>query len=117
MATKTVLYEPSADVVFIGTDVKVAFTPSATGFDIDNDEWSVEIKYGSNETAYKTFTREDMIVEQNPKGENVYSVILDTSNMVGLVFAVVRVRIPDRNCDDGIRKEVAKFELFKVYQT
>ena len=100
--------------IYTGTTVKTCIRPKGTGFDIDNHEWSVEVRYGGNKT-YKTFERADMRVRHNDQfNRNDYYIVVDTTKVTGVVKAIVRAKIPDNECDGGIRNEVAVIELYTV---
>ncbi len=89
-----------------GTTLKFLLTPTATGFDAAEDDWEVEIRYGSMGKVYKTFAKSDL-VESN----DGYFVVIETDGMNGLVRAIVRAYVNDEDCDNGIRKEVEVVDL------
>lgn len=98
-----------ADKIYVGTTLKVAINPTATDFDPRTDNWTVEVRYGSQNLLYKVFQKEDLIDD-----DERYYAIIDTNGMIGDVKAIVRAEIPDDDCDDGIRYEVAVATICKI---
>jgi len=92
-----------------GTTLKFYLNPTATGFDAQTDDWEVEIRYGSSQRTYKTFKKTDL--KESTDG---WVLPIDTTNMNGLVRAIVLARLNDDDCDDGIRKEVCVVDLCEL---
>lgn len=107
----------STGSIYVGTTLKVAVSPYAAGFNAHRDDWTVEVRYGDDDTLYQLFEKDDMI--EGEDGE--YYVIIDTTNLSGDVRAIVRADIPDDDLDnypeqgaDGIRKEVAVVHICRI---
>lgn len=95
---------------YVGSELKLLLTIDADGFDIDNDDWTVTIRRGTN---VKTFTKESNTVRDS---EGAWYLLLDTKEMgPGLYVMITDVDIPDTDFPDGLRHETYKQELFKVY--
>lgn len=97
------------DRIYMGTEAKVVLTPVAEGFDPDENEWWVDVRYGSGNKLFKTYTKSDMV-----KSDGMWCIIVDTLTMSGDVRAIITAEIPDDDCDDGLRREVTVVRLFNV---
>lgn len=107
------------DSAFYGTEAKFLLEITSPGFDMDRDEFEVELKRGS---VTKTFAKSDLVVETytdtvdgNPVEKNNYYVCFDTREFgKGIMTAIVTAHVPDNDFPDGIRDEVDKFDFFNV---
>lgn len=97
------------DKVWTGTMLKFIVQPEARGFNPDENDWSVEIRYGSLGKVYKTFQRDELI-----KSKDGYIVVIDTEGLNGMVYAIVTAWIPDTDCEDNLRREVVKVGLVNI---
>jgi len=89
----------------VGTKLKYALTIRADGFDMDEDDFMVEIKRGANSIVLK---KED--IERDSEGQ--YYVCFDTTELgSGSICAVVTAYVPDADFPDGVRTEVMKINL------
>lgn len=95
------------DKVYVGTELKYKVTITASGFDMDTDDWTVTIARGK---VSKTFAKSECI-----HGEDGWYVCLDTTELgAGAYHAVVTAYVPDTDFPDGLRTEVKRFELPSV---
>lgn len=93
--------------VFVGTEVKFKVNITSSGFNMDNDDWSVTIRVGS---VSREFAKADCV-----HGEDGYYVCFDTTEFgVGTYYAIVRADVPDSDFPDGIRTEFTKVALVHV---
>lgn len=103
------------DKAFLGTQPKYLIDIQADGFDMDRDNFEVELKRGE---VSKTFTKEDLPTEEYVvEGEvkNHYYVCFDTVDFgAGIVKVKVSMWIPDIDFPNGLRKIVDKFDLLIV---
>lgn len=90
---------------YVGTTLKILVEPTATGFNAAENNWSVEVRYGSQDTLYKKYEKEDLVETDDGK----YIAVVDTrEGVVGDVKVWVTAEIPDDDCEGGIRYEVGK---------
>lgn len=96
------------DKVYLGTKLKYAVSLSSPGFDLQRDEFSVDIIRGPKRIH---FEKEDLVVDENGK----YYVCFDTMELGGgIIEAIITAFVPDEDFDDGIRTEVAKLRLLSA---
>jgi len=92
---------------------------TASGFDMDTDNFEVTLKRGSKSL---TFTKEDMVAEEYTDiVDNIsitkhhYYVCFDSSYFGnGVISAVVTAWIPDDDFEGGLRRIVDKFDIINV---
>ncbi len=95
------------DKTYLGTELKYKVTMTATGFDMDTDDWEVTIVRGATK---RTFTKSECV-----QGQDGWFVCFDTKDFgAGNYYAIMTAFVPDADFDDGYRKEVKKFELLSV---
>lgn len=97
------------ETAFAGTVLKLLVTPEATGFDIDDNEWNVEVKYGSLGKTLKVYEKSDMI-----RSDDGYIVLIDTEGISGYIHIIVTAYVPDSDIRNGFRKEVVKEALCNI---
>ena len=96
------------DQVFVGTKLKFAITISSPGFDISEDDFTVDIRRGAKMLH---FEKDDLVVDENGK----YYVCFDTTELGGgIIEAIITAFVPDEDFDDGIRTEVVKLRLLSA---
>lgn len=94
--------------VFVGTKLKFAITISSPGFDINEDDFTVDIRRGSKSIH---FEKDDLVVDEHDQ----YYVCFDTAELgSGLIEAIITAFVPDDDFDDGIRTEVVKLTLLSA---
>ena len=92
-------------LVYVGTDLKFAISISSPGFDITEDDFTVDIRRGPKQIH---FEKEELIEDESGQ----YYVCFDTTELgSGLIEAIITAHVPDDDFDDGIRTEVAKVKL------
>lgn len=104
---------------FNGTMLKYLLEITASGFDMDRDDFEVALKRG---TKSLTFRKEDLAVETYTEViDNVsvekhhYYVCFDSSYFGnGTIVVVVTAWVPDSDFDGGVRRIVDKFDLINV---
>ena len=94
--------------VYVGTKLKFFIEISSPGFSIEDDNFTVDIIRGNNVIHFEKheldFTDEGFFL------------CFDTSKLgVGIISAKVVAYVPDSDFDDGIRTEVVRVDLAKVY--
>ncbi|MBQ6577232.1 MAG: hypothetical protein IJL91_05740 [Bacteroidales bacterium] len=102
-----------------GTMLKYLLEITASGFDMDRDDFEVTLKRGSKSL---TFKKEDMVTEEYTDIVNNisitkhhYYVCFDSTYFGnGVLVAVVTAWIPDDDFDDGRRRIVDRFDLINV---
>lgn len=92
-------------MAYDGTDLKILVEMTATGFDMDTDDWSVGIKCGNK--VVKKIPKEEAV-----KTEEGWFVCVRAADLKpGQVEVIGYAKIPDDDFDDGIRNEVEKDKL------
>lgn len=107
------------DNAFQGTMLKYLLEITASGFDMDRDDFEITLKRGAKSL---TIPKSDMVVEAYTESENNiliekhrYYVCFDSAYFGnGVIVAVVTAWIPDTDFEGGVRKEVDKFNLINV---
>lgn len=92
-----------------GTVLKLLVTPEATGFDIDDNEWYVEVRYGSLGKTLKVYGKSDLL-----RTDDGYVALIDTEGISGNIYIIVTAYVPDSDIRNGYRKEVVKEMLCNV---
>jgi len=97
------------DKTYLGTELKYKVTITASGFSMDDDDWSVTISRGK---ISKSFPKSECI-----HGEDGWYVCFDTSELgAGQYIATITALVPDDDFPDGFRTEVQKITLPLVEQ-
>lgn len=92
---------------YVGTEMKYKVTISATGFNINNDDWNIEVFRGKTS---RKFTKEECI-----HGLDGWYLCFDTTDFgPGLYYAILTAYVPDSDFPDGYRTEVKKLLLEPV---
>lgn len=95
------------DKIYVPTELKYKVTMTATGFSMDNDDWSVTITRGANS---RTFLKSECV-----HGQDGWYVCFNTADFgAGKYYATLTAYVPDSDFPDGLRTEVKKFELDTV---
>ena len=93
---------------YVGTKLKYALSISSPGFDMAEDDFSVDI-LGSRTRVH--FDKEDLVVDENDQ----YYVCFDTAELGdGIIDAVITAFVPDEDFDDGVRTEKVKLTLISA---
>lgn len=93
------------DISFEGSDLKIQVEMTASGFDMDTDDWSVGIKCGSKIVAI--IPKADAI-----RNDSGWFVCIRAEKLkTGLIEVIGYGKIQDNDFDDGIRNEVNKDTL------
>ncbi len=96
------------DECYTGTELKYLVTIQSPGFSMADDNFEITIKKGS---VSQTFKKEDLILRDG----NFYLCFDSTPFGGGIAEAVAKAFVPDADFDDGIRTEVHKVSLVKIY--
>lgn len=92
-------------MAYDGTDLKIYVTMTASGFDMDDDDWDVSIKCGNK--IVKTIPKADA-----QHGEDGWFVCVKATDLrPGQIDIIGHAKIPDVDFDDDIRNEVEKEHL------
>lgn len=109
--------------IYKGTEKKFSLDIDAEGFDMDEDDFQVEVctprssvvgvKSLGGSADVRIF-REDS--DSSSSGESgTWWVIVDTQNLIpGDLRVIVTAHVPDANANDGIRNEVDVVQLGKL---
>ena len=96
--------------ILLGSDIKFKITIESEGFDINENDFSVEL-YKGGVGAIKTYTKEDLVKTD----EGDWLMCVETNKLtVGSYYAVVWTHVPDDDFPDKERTEVSKTPLFTV---
>lgn len=97
-----------AEYAYLGTELKFLVEIEAEDFDMDLDDFEVEIIRGSK-TLH--FGKEDMFKDD----ENNWYVCFDTQDLkTGKISARIIAYVPDADFPDGTRTEVQRLDLITV---
>lgn len=95
---------------YVGTDLKLLVEITAEGFDMDKDNYTIELRCGR---VTKTVPKSEIVVHEEE--DDGHYLIVDTREFgAGMLTAVVRAAVPDDDCPDGVRHEVAVVELCRI---
>ncbi len=110
-----------------GDEIKFAIKIEATGFDMDTDDFDIEVKSGntsvkgykdstkSQDTAVRVFYEEKTVQPDTEDGEEPqepvtvkewYAIVNTATLAVGQMRVISTAYIVDANADDGIRKSI-----------
>ena len=93
---------------YIGTKLKYQVTASSSGFDMAENDFTVEI---TNGTKSRVFAKSELVQDEN----NKFYVCFDTRDFgIGQLTMIITAFVPDLDFDGGIRTEVEKKELIYV---
>lgn len=119
-----------------GDEIKFAINIEATGFDMDTDDFDIEVKSGntsvkgykdstkSQDTAVRVFYEEKTVQPDTEEGEEPqepvtvkewYAIVNTATLAVGQMRVISTAYIVDANADDGIRKsiDVKKLDILR----
>ena len=90
------------DSYYVGTDLKFLVNITASGFSMDDDEYTIVLRCNGKEV------QGDVVEGEN----NEHYLLVDTSQFgSGLLKMIVYADVPDEDFPDGTRREVASFDL------
>lgn len=96
------------DQVWLGSEVKLAVSITAEGFDMMRDDFRIVIHGGMGNIEVP---REGLLI--NESGEWILGI--DTNALgAGKVTMVTYAEVPDSDFPDGVRTEVDKTEIFTI---
>ena len=96
---------------YVGTDLKFAINITASGFNMNRDDYDIKIVCG-NRT--KTVTQDDIVEGDN----NTHYLLIDTSEFSGgLIKLIVTAKVPDDDFENDYRREVTVHDLCYVKKT
>lgn len=104
----------------VGTELKYKVEVTASGFSMDENDFTVEVRRGSRS---KVYGKNDMIireVESEGEGgqtvtETEYYITIDTAFFgSGKYDFITRAYVPDDDFDDGLRTEIDKQSILIV---
>lgn len=96
------------DEAFLGTEKKYLIKIESSGFDMETDDFEIEIKRGP-----KTIHLEKSDLVQDVEGN--FFITFDTQELgAGGVSMTVTAHVPDEDFPDGIRDEVDKFKFLRI---
>lgn len=97
----------TGDLTYEGTDLKILVELTASGFDMDNDDWRIGIKCRNK--IVKVITKEEAL-----RGDDGWLVTIKAEEMKpGPIEIVGYADIPDDDFDTEIRREVDKEYLLQ----
>lgn len=95
------------ELTYEGTDLKILVTLTATGFDMDEDDWRIGIKCRNK--VVKVITKEEAI-----RKEDGWFITVSAEDLKpGTIEIVGYADIPDDDFESEIRREVAKESLLE----
>lgn len=98
------------DECFLGTEKKYLIKIESAGFDMEQDDFEVTIKRGSNVLS---FTKDDLV--QDRDDEDNWYITFNTLDLgAGMASMTVAAHVPDNDFPDGIRDEVDKFNFLRI---
>lgn len=95
---------------YVGTDLKFLVEITADGFDMNEDNYTIELRCGR---VSKTVLKSD-IVNAGEENENHYLVIDTREFGSGMLTAIVHADVPDDDLPGGLRHEVTVLELCRI---
>jgi len=96
------------DEAVLGTEKKYILKIESTGFDMEEDDFDVEIRRGPQ---YLRILKSDMIKDF----EGNFYFTFNTADLgVGYATIVVTAHVPDSDFLDGIRDEVDTFRFLRI---
>ena len=105
-----------AQIIYQGDEKKFAIELTAPGFNIDTDDFDIEVKSpkasikaskGASTEALVIFS-EDVTPQEGDPYKQWYAIVDTTTLSVGEVNVIATAHIPDTNANDGIRRESDK---------
>ena len=96
--------------MYQGDEKKFAIELTAPGFNIDNDDFDIEVKSPKvSLKASKGASTEQLVIFSETSGsKKVWYAIVDTTTLsTGDINVIATAHIPDANANDGIRRESA----------
>lgn len=96
------------DEAFLGTEKKYLLEIESDGFDMERDDFEVDIKRGP-----KTIHLEKSDLIKDTEGN--FFITFDTAELgAGGASMTVTAHVPDTDFPDGIRDEVDKFKFLRI---
>ena len=93
---------------YVGTELKFAFTIAASGFDMEEDNFQIQLK-GAKKSLL--IPKEDCFTDDNDQ----WYFTFDSSKLgTGMVNAIFTAFVPDDDFEDGYRTEVTKIDLIYI---
>lgn len=89
------------DIIVAGTEAKYFVDIQQDGFDMQENDFQVELKYGMFGNSI-VITKAEMTADTSGK----YFFEFSTAGMVGKVTAICKYYVPDVDDPDGVREEV-----------
>lgn len=96
--------------VLLGTDLKIKVELICEGFDMNDDNFSVDIKWGNE---VETYDKSNNAWKTDSTTGDWY-LCLPTTGKKGTVSMVATLWVPDEDFGDVGRKEVVKQDLFTI---
>ena len=92
---------------YIGVDLKYLLTVECEGFDMDEDDFMVELQSGGQ--CYKC--KDSEVVKE---GDDWYLVVDSRKLKPGLVQMIFKAFVPDDAFEDGTRTEIIMIDLCRL---
>lgn len=93
---------------YIGTELKYAFTITAEGFSMEDDDFSIEVTNGRKSIV---IPKDECFKDEH---DQWYFTFDSTLIGTGMIRAIFRAQVPDEDFDDNFRGEVAKVDLVYI---
>lgn len=105
--------------MYCGDEKKFAIELTAPGFNIDTDDWDLEVASPNAKVeASKGASTDDLMIfyetvtpEQGEAYKQWYAIVDTTKLIKGQLVVTATTHIPDANASGGIRNETAKYVL------
>lgn len=97
-------------MIYVGTDLKIKIDIECEGFDMNRDDFSVDVKRSNMGGKIWHVDKKDMVHD-----DDGWYILLPTRLLgVGLFYAVVVAQVPDDDWESGLRQEVQVLPLFNI---
>lgn len=87
------------DKYYLGSDLKFKIDITASGFDQDTDEYTIDLYSGNQKISY---TDKDIVTQDN----NHYLLVNTDQLRPGPIKLVITAFVPDEDFESGVRREV-----------
>lgn len=87
------------DKYYLGSDLKFKIDITASGFDQDTDEYTIDLYSGNQKISY---TDKDIVTQD----DNHYLLVNTDRLRPGPIKLVITAFVPDKDFESGVRREV-----------
>ena len=98
----------TSDYTWNGTGLKFAVSMTCSGFDMDDDDWTITVTKGKTSIVFD----KDSAVQDAQ--DNWYICIDSTLLGPGMAQIIFDAYVPDDDFEGGIRHEIQKYDLINI---